>query len=199
MRTLWHALALLASNEELRDEVKAASDIEIREDQPTEPVDLQPQPTFQALQKIDDLFTKQEPPLYLSAYELGEINRWVRYRRGVEPVAEMWRSLNVPNNPSEDLMAAIGAMAIDSKLRFRAWYEHSTNASRAQAGGQASAQSILRDHGFNLHPNEQDVLTQLRPGGPADNLCKQFFLDIWGGYPCTSLATVYPGWLHSNA
>jgi hypothetical protein len=194
MRTLWHALALLASDDKLRDRVKAASDIEIREDQPTEPVDLQPQPTFQALQKIDDLF--RDKKLYLSAYELGEINRWVRYRRGVEPVAEMWeklelQKLKLQDPPSPGLMAAIGAMAIDSELRFRAWYEQSTGASKAS--------SILQDHGFVLLPGEEAVLTKLQPGGPADNLCKKFFLDIWGGYPCTSLATIYPGWVHSNA
>jgi hypothetical protein len=193
MRTLWHALSLLAEDNDFRAAVKAASDIEIREDQPTEPVDLQPQPTFQALQEIDRLFTNHKPPLYLSAYELGEINRWVRYRKGVEPVAEMWRILDIKEKvpkPSNDFLAAIGAMAIDSEFRFRAWYE--------QTRGQGP-NSILKNHGFNLTADEKAVLTGLRPGGLADNLCKQFFLDIWSGSPCTSLATVYPGWVHSNA
>jgi hypothetical protein len=194
MRALWHALSLLAKDDDFRASVKAASDVEIREDQPTEPVDLQPQPTFQALQKIDDLFRARN--LYLSAYELGEINRWVRYRKGVEPVAEIWKILDIGKkvpNPSDDFMAAIGAMAIDSEFRSRASYE------QAAQQRQANGRTILENHGFKLTDEEKAVLTELRPGGKADNLCKQFFLDIWSGSPCTSLAIVYPGWVHSNA
>jgi hypothetical protein len=196
MRTLWHALSLLAQDDDFRAQVKAASDVEIREDQPTQPVDLQPQPTFRALEEIDRLFTTHEPPLYLSAYELGEINRWVRYRRGVEPVAKIWEILKINKKvpePTKDFMEAIGAMAIDSELRSRAWYEQTTQQR------QPNGRTILENHGFKLKPKEEEVLTELRPGGEADNLCKQFFLDIWGGSPCTSLATVYPGWVHSNA
>jgi hypothetical protein len=198
MRTLWHALSLLAGDDDFRATVKAASDVEIREDQPTEPVDLQPQPTFRVLQDIDGLFRGHKPPLYLSAYELGEINRWVRYRKGVEPVAEMWRILNINArvpHPSVDFMEAIGAMAIDSEFRSRAWYEQTTQPDPAQLPNG----TILESHGFNLSDPEKAVLTELGPGGKADNLCKQFFLDIWSGSPCTSLATVYPGWVHSNA
>jgi hypothetical protein len=194
MRALWHALSLLAKDDAFRADVKAASDVEIREDQPTEPVDLRPQPTFQALQKIDELFRARN--LYLSAYELGEINRWVRYRRGVEPVADIWKILDIGKKvpkPSDDFMAALGAMAIDAELRFRVWYEQTTQQR------QPDCKTILEDRGFILSPQEQAVLTELRPGGKADNLCKQFFLDIWSGSPCTSLATVYPGWIHSNA
>jgi hypothetical protein len=195
MRALWHALSLLAGDDKLRADVKAASDVEIREDQPTEPVDLRPQPTFQALQRIDDLFRAKN--LYLSAYELGEINRWVRYKGGVEPIAKIWRILNISNtvpNPSDDFMAAMGAMAIDSELRFRVWYEQSTGQS------QPDCKTILENRGFKkLTDDEKAVLTELMPGGKADNLCKQFFFRIWSGSPCTSLATIYPGWIHSNA
>jgi hypothetical protein len=194
MRALWHALSLLAKDDTFRADVKAASDVEIREDQPTEPVDLRPQPTFQALQKIDELFRARN--LYLSAYELGEINRWVRYRRGIEPVAEIWKLLDIGKKvpePSDDFMAVLGAMAIDAELRFRVWYEQTTQQH------QSDGNTLLEDRGFVLNKEEQAVLTELRPGGKADNLCKQFFLDIWGGSPCTSLATIYPGWIHSNA
>jgi hypothetical protein len=194
MRALWHALSLLAKDDTFRADVKAASDVEIREDQPTEPVDLRPQPTFQALQKIDELFRARN--LYLSAYELGEINRWVRYRRGIEPVAEIWKLLDIGKKvpePSDDFMAVLGAMAIDAELRFRVWYEQTTQQY------QSDGNTLLEDRGFVLNKEEQAVLTELRPGGKADNLCKQFFLDIWGGSPCTSLATIYPGWIHSNA
>ncbi|HEX6545401.1 MAG TPA: hypothetical protein VF023_03765 [Bryobacteraceae bacterium] len=194
MRALWHALSLLAKDDTFRANVKAASDVEIREDQPTEPVDLRPQPTFQALQKIDELFRARN--LYLSAYELGEINRWVRYRRGIEPVAEIWKLLDIGKKvpePSDDFMAVLGAMAIDAELRFRVWYEQTTQQY------QSDGNTLLEDRGFVLNKEEQAVLTELSPGGKADNLCKQFFLDIWGGSPCTSLATIYPGWIHSNA
>jgi hypothetical protein len=194
MRALWHALSLLAKDDTFRADVKAASDVEIREDQPTEPVDLRPQPTFQALQKIDELFRARN--LYLSAYELGEINRWVRYRRGIEPVAEIWKLLDIGKKvpePSDDFMAVLGAMAIDAELRFRVWYEQTTQQY------QSDGNTLLEDRGFVLNKEEQAVLTELSPGGKADNLCKQFFLDIWGGSPCTSLATIYPGWIHSNA
>ncbi|HXE12776.1 MAG TPA: hypothetical protein VN633_11685 [Bryobacteraceae bacterium] len=195
MKALWQALSLLAGNDKLRADVKAASDVEIREDQPTEPVDLRPQPTFHALQEIDRLF--REKNLYLSAYELGEINRWVRYKGGVEPIAEIWDLLNLKDKVSDlspDFMAAMGAMAIDSELRFRAWYEQTTGQYPPKDG------TILENRGFTgLTDAEKALLTELQPGGKADNLCKEFFFRIWSGSPCTSLATIYPGWIHSNA
>jgi hypothetical protein len=93
-------------------------------------------------------------------------------------------------------MAAIGAVAIDAELRFRAWYEQSNQRPCNQL---PNGQTILENHGFTLTRDETTVLAELNPGGKADNLCKEWFLLTWPGYPCTSLATAYPGWVHSNA
>jgi hypothetical protein len=195
MRTLWHALALLAKNEAFRAEVKEASDVETREDQPN---NLQAQPTFQALQRLDHLFTGQQ--LYLSAYELAEINRWVRNDAGMGQIAEFWKALGVESKvkdcPSGGFMAAIGAMAIDAELRFRAWYEKAIPQSPDKL---PNGKTILENHGFTLTRDETTVLAELNPGGKADNLCKEWFRSTWSGSPCTSLATAYPGWVHSNA
>jgi hypothetical protein len=202
MRAFWQAVAMLAQNKDsFADRVRDCSEIEIRNELPKEPVDLQEQPTFQALERLNDLFRGLKPPLYMSAYELAEINRAVLNPATMDVLHRFWETVTKDasnalkgalNEPRAEFLQTIGALAIDSYLSFRAWYEHETGAR------QANGKTILENHGFELLPHEKELLGNLEPGSKAQTLLDLHVASSWGGSGCTSRATAFPGWVHTN-
>jgi hypothetical protein len=200
---------------DFRGRVRKLCDTEIRQEQPKEPFDLQTQPTFRSLQALQELFaelksaalpaTKEpqrqdgdEGAIFLSAYELAEIVRLVRNDDIMDALDKYWKALYPPDPPdgtpkdtavSAPLLQAVGAMAIDAQLRFRAWHDLTAK----------TRPTILEQQGFKLNADEEKLLLEtMPPGGVACNMGDQFFSRGWSGHTCTSLATAYPGWLHVN-
>jgi hypothetical protein len=192
MRQLWEALAMLARDENFTEKVRNRSEIEMRDELPD---NLREQPTLKALEDLNDLFAEHD--LYMSAYELAEINRWVRDPDSMDALHEFWKTLTSSINPDDlkkpKILETIGALAIDSYLRFRASYEY-----QQKSSGKPVPDPILQKHGFNLEPYEKEILSNLEPGGKLDIMLAIYQRYSWPGPACTSRPTAYPGWEHTN-
>src|SRR5690242_17893096 len=99
MRAFWQAVAMLARDEKFTQEVRDCSEIEIRDELPKKPNNLQEQPTFQALERLNELFGGLKPPLYMSAYELAEVNRVVRNRDAMDALHRFWKTVTKDASP----------------------------------------------------------------------------------------------------
>jgi hypothetical protein len=189
MDRLWTALGMLAQDEQLRDAVQSLTNMVERLDLPDKPIDWQKQPDMNALAAINSIFTGKG--LYLSAYELSEINRWLwedRTKFGGKSMAALsayWAALNAPAEPSRTFFEAAGALVIDGGVR------HSI----------AQQETTFSEHGFGelTGPEQETLRTALRDGGVADNKAKEFFAFSWSGSHCGSIIKAYAGWIHLNA
>jgi len=188
MNRLWNALSILAKDEVFRKDLQIDSDIVQRAELAVAPIDLRPQPSIEALDKINKKFMAKG--LNLSVYELSEVNRWLWEDKAkfdgksMEALATYWKSLGAPSNPTTEFLEAAGALAIDSGLRFKF----------------AQGTTTLAQNGFSgLSDGEEKGLRDaLQTGKLADNKAKEFVALSWPGSHCLAVSSVYPNWIHLN-
>ena len=199
MRDLWTALTLMADNTDgILDELKKIADTEdtgMKEEVElgtsagdTRKMFMKQQPSFPTLRAIHEVFVKHG--LYLAAYELAEINRWlcddrIHQGKSMAAVKEYWEAIKAAgvDTSNKSLQQAAGAMAIDGKLRFE-FADPDTN---------------LRKFGFDVDEEEQQLLRNVvATNQPADLAAQRFFEFSWPGSTCGGIMVPYPGWWHVN-
>ena len=200
MKDLWRALAVMAAEPPVLEQVRAVADVEERAElvdevrigvDPANPetLRLRRQPNPVILAKIARIFRPYG--IHLAAYELAELNRWVfedKTDHGGEAMRhlrEYWQGLGElaearKNNP--EFMAAVGALALDSALR-----------------NEIRTGSTLSDQGFTLQSEEvAELKSRLAIGTVADAAAARWFSFSWSGSACGSVTMAYPSWIHTN-
>lgn len=202
MKDLWRALSLIGNNTDgLLDRVREiafqeTSNLKAEVELGESPADsrkmfMKPQPTWDRLGKIYQLFVRHG--IYLAAYEVAEINRWVCEDRdrhsgqSMDAVRTYWQEIATNSGVSPNksaLQEAAGAMAIDNRLR----YDFGNGVVKD-----------LRDYGFDLTPEEQEGLRKVvAPQQPASIAADKFFRFSWPGSTCGGIMLPYPDWFHVN-
>jgi hypothetical protein len=185
MRNLWKGLALLAIDTDLRGQVTAKAKFDVRPD--LEPA-LRNQPSLPALRDIDAVFRTRG--VFLAAYELAEINRWVldggkKFDKALDDFkTAIQTSLAVGGIvQSPGFLESVGVLVADPQLRDH-FGKRILN---------------LRDQGFQITKAEEDALrTSFGPGTTADRLADVIFNLGWSGTSCLGTDMPYEGMIHTN-
>lgn len=199
MQNLWTALTLMADNTDgILDElmkIAATEDTGMKEEVELgtaagdkRKMFMKEQPSVPTLRAIYEVFVRRG--LYLAAYELAEINRWLcddNKHKGASMAAvkEYWEAIKAAgvDTSKPSLRQAAGAMAIDGKLRFE-FADPDTN---------------LRKFGFDVDERDQELLRNVvATNQPADLAAQRFFDFSWPGSTCGGIMVPYPGWWHVN-
>ena len=190
MRDLWKAVTLLVLDEPLRTAVIAAAKFTQRPDLPkgcSPPLpNFADQPDVNALRQIDTLFRAKG--LYLGAYALSEINRWMvdggaPFLQALKDLREELHSIPAGSQPSPAMAEAAGVLVADPKLRFLF----------------QTAATNLRGNGFQVSAAEEAALrTDFASGTQADFLAKKIFDLGWTTGSCEGRFLPYDGMFHFN-
>ena len=202
MRDLWRATAMVVSDSTLRAAISRAANAFDRPDLANvyrtdlaaavrgRLADLRRQPDRAAMIAIDAAFRNRG--VYMSAYELAEMNRWFLDDRAngsfsaalqeckdaFEPALAVGRAIQ-----SSGFLESVGVLVADPGFR----------------SAFALGSENLRDNGFAITQAEEDALRPVvSPNSPGALAAQKVFAMGWGGLACLAAFSMYPEFLHEN-
>jgi hypothetical protein len=186
MRDLYRGLILLATDAAFRKEItdKAEMRFDSRIPACSNLPDLRRQPDLDALRAINTSFRAKG--LFLCAYALAEINRWlidggVKFQQALEQLGSELAGV-LPAGSSSGVHEAAGAIVSDPRLLldFR------------------SGRSLIED-GFDLtQQQEAQLRAKFAAGSNATKAASDIFRLGWTTSTCGSAFLVYDGMFHTN-